>query len=97
MKYEVRCACGKAYEVSAADAGAVFNCACGKTVDVPALHVLRASGGQESISPLLQIQSGFLSGELPGPRKCARCRCDTSRQVRILIVCEQGATGMPAQ
>src|SRR4051794_31412390 len=96
MSYEVRCECGKAHAVSAADAGSSLRCTCGRTVDVPALHVLRASTGERSVSPLIQIQSGFLSGELPGPPKCACCRRDTDRQVTISIVCEQAIGNGPA-
>lgn len=96
MKYEVRCECGKVYPVGAPDAGVSFPCACGREVDVPALHVLRASAGQKTLIPLMEIQSGFLSGALPGPPVCACCGRGTNRQVSISIACEQGTTGAPA-
>ena len=96
MSYEVRCECGKVYPVRAPDAGVSFPCPCGRTVDVPALHVLRASAGEKTLIPLMQIQSGFMSGELPGPAVCACCGRDTSRQVSVTIVCERGASGAPA-
>lgn len=89
MSYEVRCGCGKAYKVGTADAGVSFPCACGKTVDVPALHVLRASAGGQSVSPVLQIQAMLLKGELPEGHTCANCGCRTDHQIRASVVCER--------
>ncbi|QJW93746.1 hypothetical protein FTUN_1257 [Frigoriglobus tundricola] len=37
-----------------------------------------------------------MSGALPGPAVCACCRCETVRQVRVVIDCERGASGAPA-
>ena len=96
MSYAVRCACGKTHTVSTADAGSTFRCACGRTVEVPALHVLRASKGERSVSPMLQIQTLFLSGELPGPRRCACCGDGTDHQVRISVVCERAIASGPS-
>jgi hypothetical protein len=96
MSYEVRCECEKAYPIGAADAGVSFRCTCGKRVDVPALHVLRASAGEKTLIPLMQIQSGFMSGELPGPPICACCGRDTTRQISVSVVCERGTSGAPA-
>lgn len=91
MSYEVRCECGKKYPIGAADAGVSFPCSCGRTVDVPALHALRGAAGEKSVSPFIMIQSGFLSGELPGPPICVCCKQTTNQQIKILVVCERGA------
>lgn len=96
MKYEVRCECSKSHAVSAADAGSSLKCACGRALDVPPLHVLRASKGETGGSPLWAIQAGFFSGELPGPPICACCGRDTTRQISVSVMCEQGASGAPA-
>jgi hypothetical protein len=88
MKYEVRCECGNAHEVSAADAGSALRCACGRTVDVPPLHLLRTTRGRGAISPLAQVRSALLNGLLPGTRTCSLCGCDTSGHCRVKVLCE---------
>lgn len=90
MSYEVRCECGKAHVVGAADAGSSLRCACGRTVDVPPLHQLRASVGEEALSPAVRIQSLLLAGQLPGTNLCAVCSATTSKRVVIGIECERG-------
>jgi hypothetical protein len=89
MSYEVRCECGKAHAVGAADAGSSIRCACARTVDVPPLHVLRAAVGQSSISPIIQLQTLFMRGELPGTRNCACCHRMTDHLIRVSVVCER--------
>src|SRR4051812_45335158 len=96
MKYEVRCECGKAYDVIAADAGSSIRCACGSAVDVPPLHMLRASAGEEAVSPALRIQAMLLRNELPGTRACACCHSDTDHLIRVSVVCEQVITKTPS-
>lgn len=88
MKYEVRCACGKAHAVTGADAGAPLPCACGKRVDVPPLHLLRAAAGEEVLSPAVRVQTLLLEKRLPGTRACAFCRQDTDGVVRAQIQCQ---------
>ncbi|MBM3979738.1 MAG: hypothetical protein FJ304_05555 [Planctomycetes bacterium] len=80
----------KAHAVSAADAGESLNWACGRTVDVPPLHQLRASVGEEALSPAVRIQSLLLAGQLPGTNLCAVCSATTSKRVLIGIECERG-------
>jgi hypothetical protein len=92
MKYEVRCACGKAHAVSAADAGSALRCACGRTVEVPALHVLRTTAGENPLSPAFRLEALLLEGKLPGTRTCAVCRRDTDGLIRVSIVCERGSS-----
>lgn len=92
MKYEVRCECEKVRAVSAADAGVSLPCPCGRTVDVPPLHILRASAGEQAISPALQIQGMLLRNELPGTRACACCHRDTDHVLRVSVVCERVST-----
>ena len=93
MSYEIRCECGKAYPVGAADAGVSFPCACGRTVEVPALHVLRASAGEQAVSPALQIQAMLLNNELPGTHDCVNCGARTDHSVRVSVVCERVTVG----
>lgn len=96
MKYVVRCGCGTAQEVSAADAGSALRCACGRAVDVPALHMLRASVGEQPVSPAIQIQAMLLRGELPGTKACACCHRDTDHLIRVSVVCERVITKSPS-
>lgn len=58
-------------------------------VDVPPLHVLRASVGGSSVSPVIQIQAMLLKGELPGSHNCANCGCRTDHLIRVSVVCER--------
>jgi len=88
MNYEVRCECGKAHAVTAADAGASLGCACGRTVEVPPLHQLRADAGQDVLSPVVRVQALLLDGRLPGTRACACCRCDTGGLVQARVQCQ---------
>lgn len=89
MSYEVRCECGKAHPVTAGDAGASIRCECGRTVEVPELHELRAAAGEEAVSPVVQLQTLLLAGQLPGTRSCARCGAETDGLVRVSIQCER--------
>ncbi len=93
MSYTVRCECGKPYPVGAADAGVSFACSCGRTVDVPTLHMLRASAGEQPISPAVQIQGMLLNNELPGTRDCVNCGCGTDHLIRVSVACEQLTAG----
>jgi hypothetical protein len=95
MSYDVRCACGKAHAVSAADAGASLRCGCGGTVEVPALHRLRTAAGEAGVSPAVQIQGMLLQNELPGTRACACCHRDTDHRIRVSVVCERVITVSP--
>jgi len=89
MNYEVRCECGKTLAVSGADAGASIPCACGRMVEVPALHLLRASVGQSSISPVVQLEAMLLGNELPGTNACSYCHRETNHLVRVRVLCER--------
>jgi hypothetical protein len=93
MSYEVRCECGKAHAVSAADAGSSLRCECRRAVEVPALHVLRASAGDDKLSPAFRLEGLLFSGRLPGTRSCARCNCETDERIQVSIVCERGTSG----
>ena len=90
MKYEVRCACGKAFAVAGGDAGATLRCDCGRTVDVPPLHELRIAAGEEVLSPAVRLESLLLAGKLPGTRECVGCFRETKGIVRVSIECERG-------
>ena len=92
MSYEVRCACGNTHTVTAADAGSALNCSCGSAVNVPPLHVLRASAGEQAISPVVQIRGMLLRNELPGTRTCACCHRGTDEIVRVSVECERSIT-----
>jgi hypothetical protein len=96
MSYEVRCECGKTRAVGAADAGTSVRCPCGRSVDVPPLHVLRASVGEPSISPIIQIQALLTRGELPGARDCACCHRVTDHLIRVSVVCERAIPQGPS-
>lgn len=89
MTYEVRCECGKAHAVSSADAGSSLRCACGRSVDVPPLHQLRTTAGEEGVSPSMQLQAMLHRNELPGTRNCACCLRETDHLIRVSVVCEQ--------
>jgi hypothetical protein len=89
MSYEVRCECGKAHAVSAADAGASLRCDCGRTVDVPPLHALKLAAGQSAVSPELLLQSLLANHELPDTDKCGSCGKDTEGSLNAIIDCER--------
>ncbi len=88
MNYEVRCECGKVHDVSAADAGSSIRCACGRAVDVPPLHMLRASAGGDAVPTLANVRAALRNGMLPGTRDCSGCGCDTDGHCRVKVVCE---------
>ena len=88
MSYEVRCECGKAYPVGAADAVVSFSCACGKTVDVPPLHMLRTRDGEAAVPILVRVRGLIANGQLPGPRVCVLCRLPTQGMARVGLECE---------
>lgn len=88
MSYEVRCECGKAYPVGAADAGVSFPCGCGKTVEVPPLHRLRSAGGEVAVPILVRVRNLIANGLLPGPRVCALCSQPTRGMARVGLGCE---------
>ena len=89
MKYEVRCECGKAHPVTAADAGSSLRCGCGRAVEVPPLHQLRASAGQAALSPVVEVRSLLLRGQLPATRDCACCHRETDGLLRVSVECER--------
>ena len=89
MSYEVRCECGKARPVTAADAGASLRCGCGRSVEVPPLHQLRATAGQAGVSAEMQLYAMLHKGELPGTDECIRCHRTTGGVVRVVIECER--------
>jgi hypothetical protein len=93
MSYEVRCECGKAHVVSNADAGSVLHCACGRNVEVPALHVLRASVGVDKLSPAFRLEGLLFNRKLPGTRCCGGCKRETDGLIQVSIVCERGSSG----
>lgn len=88
MSYEVRCECGKAYTVGAADAGVSFPCGCGKVVEVPPFHQLRTAGGETAVPLLVQVRGLIANGLLPGKRECVCCRRRTQGMMRIGFSCE---------
>jgi hypothetical protein len=89
MSYEVRCECGKAHAVGAADAGASLRCTCGRTVDIPPLHQLRTAGGVSSIPIVAQVRAAIMNGLLPGTTLCASCGANAGSRCSIKIVCER--------
>jgi hypothetical protein len=95
MKYEVRCACGKALAVTGADAGASLRCACGCAVEVPPLHELRTAAGQEVLSPVVRLRTMLPRGELPGTDECVCCYRRTGSRVKVVVECERAVTERP--
>jgi hypothetical protein len=83
MKYEVRCACGKAIAVTGADAGSTVHCKCGKSVEVPPFHQLRTASGDTATPILVRVRSLINNGVLPGERVCAVCRIATNDMARV--------------
>lgn len=96
MAYEVRCECGKAHVVSAADAGSSLNCACGQTVDVPALHDLRLSAGQPGVAAEFLLRALLADGSLPDTNECQSCGEPTKRTIFARVDCER-AEERPAE
>ena len=93
MRYEVRCECGRAHAVSAADAGSSLRCPCGRNVEVPPLHVLRALAGVDKLSPAFRIEGLLFNRKLPGTRCCAGCGRETDGLIQVSIVCDRGSSG----
>jgi hypothetical protein len=89
MSYEVRCECGKAHAVSAADAGSSLRCDCGRTVEVPPLHELKLAAGQSAVSPELLLQSLLVNRELPDTDECGSCGKHTDGSLNAIIDCER--------
>lgn len=85
MTYDVRCECGKSFAVSAADAGASFDCPCGREVNIPPLHVLRASVRSPETA-LAQLKAAALSGAQSGALACIVCGTATPDRARARIV-----------
>jgi hypothetical protein len=88
MSYEVRCECGKAHAVGTTDAGSSLHCPCGRDVEVPALHVLRASAGEFGVAPDLLLQGMILKKQLPDTDRCAACGEPTDGEVVAVVNCE---------
>ncbi|HYH64005.1 MAG TPA: hypothetical protein VD866_04835 [Urbifossiella sp.] len=89
MEYRVTCGCGAAVPVRAGDAGSVRRCACGRDVEVPSLHELRESAGQEALPPFLRVQTKLAAGLLPGIRGCAECGREPAATARVHVECER--------
>ncbi|HEX4613978.1 MAG TPA: hypothetical protein VH092_37700 [Urbifossiella sp.] len=93
MEYRVTCGCGKALTVRSGDAGATLRCACGRDVEVPSLHQLRLSAGEEALTPVPRIRAMLASGLLPGTHGCAVCGREPAPNARVHIECERAHTG----
>ncbi|MBN9120540.1 MAG: hypothetical protein J0I06_15545 [Planctomycetes bacterium] len=56
---------------------------------MPPLHLLRASAGEQVVSPVIQIQAMLLNDELPETPDCVNCGCRTDHLMRVSVVCER--------
>jgi hypothetical protein len=89
-EYRVNCECGKSHQVTTGDAGSQLHCECGRTVDVPELHILRATAGEPTISPELAIELLLKDGKIPGDGNCICCGVPSNEKCYVRIVCERG-------
>lgn len=93
MGYQVTCGCGKSVSVRSSDAGTTRRCECGRDVEVPSLHHLRLSAGEEALSPALRLQTKLGAGLLPGVCGCALCGCEPAPSVLVYLECEREQVG----
>lgn len=89
MSYSVPCECGKRVPAGAGDAGATLRCTCGRAVEVPSLHQLRLSAGEEALTPVLRIRAMLAAGLLPGKTACVVCGAAQARSERVHVECER--------
>ncbi len=88
MQYEVRCECGKPHAVTGADAGTSLKCDCSRTVEVPPLHKLRTTAGQDALPAETTLEKLLATKQLPNTAECVICGEPTDGIVQVRVVCE---------
>jgi len=88
MRYEVRCECGKPFAVTGADAGVSLRCDCGKSVEVPPLHQLRPTAGQDALPAETTLANMLANRQFPDTAECTVCGTATDGVVHVRIACE---------
>lgn len=92
-KYSVRCSCGRAQAVQAAQAGSEVSCVCGTTLDVPSLSSLRLAVGENAIpqNTIERIRGMVRGNELPTGVICSCCGRVANDTIVLRVQCERSS------
>jgi hypothetical protein len=87
MTYAVRCECGDAVEVTAAQAGSDVACRCGRLVHVASLSRLREMAGQDAYEAgtIDTINRMIRDGDLPWGDTCAISGLPTTDSYNLYV------------